>query len=90
MRRPDRLAISTGDPLFLGELPDGFQHREPGSRRRPVDDQQRLGDQRVEQGDRGIGVHGTGYGTAALVVEYAGEHRTAGQQGLFRTGEQVI
>ena len=90
MGGPNLGCFAVGGELFLGELADRLQHRKPGPPRRPVGDQQRLADQRVEQIQGGEVIIGTHDGAGAFEVESAGEHRTSLQQHLFRVIEQVV
>ena len=53
-----------GDQLLLGELADRLQHREPGSARGPVGDEQRLAHQRIQQIKDGVIVGSSNPATA--------------------------
>ena len=92
MRRPNLFRRPGGGELFLGELADRLQHREPGPPGGPVGDQQRLAHQRVQQIEDGVVVDviESGHRAGAFEVESAGEHRTPLQQLLLRVIEVVV
>ena len=92
MRGTDPVCLAARDELLLGELADRLQHREPGSSRGPVGDEQRLAHQGVEQIEDGvvIDIIGSRYRASTLEIESTGEHRTPIQQRLLRIVEQVV
>ena len=70
---PNLGCFAAGDELFLGELADRLQHREPSPLRCPVGDHKRLAHQRIQQIQRGEVVTTIGHRARRGEVEPASE-----------------
>ena len=88
----DLIGVARGGEHLLGELRNGFQHREPGPTRRPVGNQKRLADQGIQQIEHRVvvGYIESGNRASAFKVESAREHRTLFQQRLLGVVEVVV